>query len=93
MKGLLIKTDGTESEVKFGWKVFDEIQDLIRTNVLDSVNLRDGRVMWLDDTGQNKRLDINEKATKLYHDVCKPGTTYEIVGDVVILNDSDFGGE
>jgi hypothetical protein len=31
------------------------------------------------------RLPVNAKATALYHEVCKPGTTHAIVGDVAIL--------
>ena len=33
---------------------------------------------------------VNAEATRLYHAVCLPGTTHEIVGDVVIVPDSDF---
>ena len=33
---------------------------------------------------------VNAEATRLYHAVCVPGTTHEIVGDVVIVPDSDF---
>jgi hypothetical protein len=32
---------------------------------------------------------INPEATKLYHQVCKPNTTHQIVGDVAILHDND----
>jgi hypothetical protein len=35
---------------------------------------------------------INEKATALYHANCKPGTTHQIVGDVAVVPDDDFGG-
>jgi hypothetical protein len=33
---------------------------------------------------------VNGEATKLYHAVCQAGTTHEIVGDVALVNDSDF---
>lgn len=33
---------------------------------------------------------VNDKATKLYWSVCKPGTTHQIHGDVAICNDEDF---
>ena len=36
------------------------------------------------------RRPVNEKATKLYLSVCRPGTTHQIVGDVAIVNAEDF---
>jgi hypothetical protein len=33
---------------------------------------------------------FNDEATRLYHEVCVPGTTHEIVGDVFICPDADF---
>lgn len=36
------------------------------------------------------RKPINAAATKLYHAVCIPGTTHQIVGDVAIVRDADF---
>lgn len=36
------------------------------------------------------RKPANVEATKLYHAVCNPGTTHQIVGDVAIVNDADF---
>lgn len=35
---------------------------------------------------------VNAKATDLYWKNCKPGTKHQIVGDVVIIPDDDFGG-
>lgn len=35
-------------------------------------------------------LPINEKATKLYHAICKPDTTHQIAGDVGIVHDNEF---
>jgi hypothetical protein len=35
-------------------------------------------------------LPINEKATELYLQNCRPGTTHQIAGDVVIVPDEDF---
>lgn len=32
---------------------------------------------------------VNQIATTLYRSVCKPGTTHQIVGDVVIMPDSE----
>ena len=33
---------------------------------------------------------VNVKATALYHAECVPGTTHQIVGDVVVVPDDDF---
>jgi hypothetical protein len=54
------------------------------------VNLRDGRVMFVDDNGISKNLRVNAKATGLYHSVCRRGTTHQIRGDVVVAFDNDF---
>src|SRR5438552_3099046 len=55
MKGLLIRTDGTAEEVDLGETgdggVFRAIEKLIGAEMLDTVNLRDGRVMIVDDGG------------------------------------------
>lgn len=69
---------------------FKEINALIGCDVTDTVNLRDGRIMLVDDLGHQKELPVNPKATAMYHAVCRPGTTHEIVGDVVIAVDEDF---
>ena len=63
---------------------------MIGADCIDAVNLRDGRVMLLDDVGHPKGLQFNAGATELYHSVCRPGTTHEIVGDVAIYLDRDF---
>jgi len=71
------------------------------------VNLRDGRVMLVDDNGyeteavprdfgvelvcKRARKPLNQAATRLYHSVCRPGTTHQIVGDVAIVWDKDCG--
>lgn len=36
------------------------------------------------------RKPVNVEATKLYHAVCRPGTTHQIVGDVIIIRDEDL---
>lgn len=60
------------------------------TGALDVVNLRDGRVMFVDDTGYNDGRPPNPEATKLYHSICRPGTTWQICGDVVVTLDRHF---
>jgi hypothetical protein len=67
-----------------------QIERLIGANCLDSVDLRDGRMMFVDDLGYSKGLPDNTQATALYHKVCKPGTTHRIKGDAVIGKDEDF---
>jgi hypothetical protein len=86
---------------------YGEIGPLIGAATLDSVNLRNGQVMFVDDNGwetecvehapghielrpTKARKPINVKATAIYHGVCIPGTTHQIVGDVAIVNDRDF---
>lgn len=39
------------------------------------------------------RKPVNLKATALYHLNCRPGTTHQIVGDVLVCPDADFGPE
>jgi len=91
----LIRTDGTEEDLPHPLTTI-EIEDLIKATALSTVNLRHfGRplhVMVLDDLGcaTKARKPVNEKATALYHANCIPGTTYQIVGDVVIVPDQDY---
>lgn len=96
------------------------IERMIAADGLDTVNLRDGRVMLVDDSGYETeevkrpargdefggslkpgdevielrpiraRKPVNAEATKLYHAVCRPGTTHQVVGDVAIARDADF---
>ncbi|HEY1283020.1 MAG TPA: hypothetical protein VGE96_00945 [Steroidobacteraceae bacterium] len=84
----IIRTDGREERVQAR---FDEIENLIGARGMDSVNLRDGRVMLVDDMGHviEPTPRINAKATKLYWSVCRPGTTHQIVGDVAIIVDAE----
>ncbi len=64
-----------------------EIAKHIGADVCDTVNLRDGRFMYVDDLGHQRRRPVNAKATALYHGVCIPGTTHQIVGDVAIVRE------
>lgn len=36
------------------------------------------------------RKPVNEEATRLYHLNCQPGTTHQIVGDVLVVPDQDY---
>ncbi len=51
--------------------------------------------MAVDDLGHVRvpPKPVNAKATQLYHANCLPGTTHQIVGDVVIVLDDDFCGD
>jgi hypothetical protein len=87
----IIRVDGThETAVVNRGNWLKQIEQLIGANCLDSVDLRDGRVMFVDDRGYPEKLPDNAEATALYHKVCKPGTTHRIKGDVVIGRDEDF---
>lgn len=82
------------------------IEKTISADCLDSVNIFKNPanrgmfgmrmpVMILDDHGYDvepirARKPANAKATALYHSVCIPGTTHEIVGDVAIIDDEDL---
>lgn len=99
----IIRTSGAEERVDCS---FDGIRKLIAADCFDTVNLRDGRVMLVDDNGYESeavptaygvklnpvraRKPVNRKATALYHAVCHPGTTHEIVGDVAIVVDAEL---
>lgn len=115
----IIRTDGREERHAISRALaMNTIRRLIDAKMLDTVNLRDGRVMLVDDAGYEitvvdkglqpmgagatlaqtyknepvrARKPVNEKATTLYHGVCRPGTTHQIVGDVAIVVDAEFG--
>lgn len=85
----LIRADGTEIEV--GRMSMGQIRNRLGADTLDTVMLQDRtHVMILDDMGHPKGLPVNVSATALYHEVCKPGTTHVIRGDVIIVPDEDF---
>lgn len=86
----LIRADGTTEEYSRPLSM-REINTKINTNCIDTVRLKDREhVMIVDDNGHFKGLPVNTEATRLYHEVCRPGTTHQIVGDVVVVPDVDF---
>jgi hypothetical protein len=86
----LIRADGTEIELH-GPHALADVRQMIGADTLDTVRLADRcHVMLLDDEGHAKGLPVNETATRRYQDVCIPGTTWQIRGDVVIVPDSDY---
>jgi hypothetical protein len=111
MNVTIIRTSGAQEQQTIradtDQAAFAGIAHLIGAKTLDTVNLRDGRVMIVDDNGYETetithgpgqvelrptkaRKPVNAEATKLYHDICRPGTTHQIVGDVAIVRDEDF---
>lgn len=85
----VIRVSGVEEAIE-GAPRIATIETLIGADCLDTVNLRDGRVMLVDDNGISKGLPVNPVATGLYHAVCRPGTTHQIRGDVAVVYDNDF---
>lgn len=87
----IVRVNGiTENHTVHRGGAMAQIERLIGATVLDTVNLRDGRIMLVDDLGHQKARSLNPEATRLYWSVCRPGTTHEIVGDVAIARDEDF---
>lgn len=70
--------------------VWNQLKTILSAEGFDTVNLRDGRVMIVDDTGMIDGKPVNPEATKLYHSICIPGTVHCIHGDVAIALDKDF---
>ena len=54
----------------------------------DTEQIESNGVIYLKPT--NALKPVNEEATRLYHRICVPGTTHQIVGDVAIAHDGDF---
>ncbi|WP_237173005.1 hypothetical protein [Paracandidimonas lactea] len=89
----LIRTDGTEIHLE-GPHALDDVKLMIGADTLEPVMLRHLgnplHVMLIDDAGYLNDLPINQKATELYWENCRPGTTHAIRGDVVIVPDGDY---
>lgn len=89
MKAEVIRTTGEHE-----WhdvpdkRPFPTLYKLTGSECFDTVDLRDGRVMLVDDTGMVDGRPVNPEATKLYHGVRK--TTWAIHGDVAVVRDEDF---
>lgn len=84
----IIRVDGSEQYTKVAG--VEEVRKLISADALDGVNLRDGRYMFVDDTGLVDGKDLNDKATALYRGVCRAGSGALIAGDVCIVVDSEW---
>lgn len=103
----ILRANGERETRRYGTRnLLSSIKDDIGCQTVDTVNLRDGRVMLVGDDGYETeivvhpdgaelrptkaRKPVNAAATKLYWAVCVPGTTHKIVGDVAIVKDEDF---
>lgn len=89
----IIRTDGSIEVMEIARAdAIGHISRLIGapSGLVDTVNLRDGRVMLVDDTGALDGRPVNKLATEHYRAVCKPGTRVPICGDVAIVLDADF---
>ena len=84
----IIRVDGTEERASVAH--ISNVSKLIGADTMDSFNLRDGRVVMVDDTGMIDGKPVNAAATKLYHGICRPGTVHQIHGDVAILVDGEW---
>lgn len=87
----VIRTNGKET-MYFAKPTIRDIEEAIHAECLDTVILdrENQQILMVDDTGMCDGKEPNPAATKLYHAICKPGTTHQIHGDVAIVNDADF---
>jgi hypothetical protein len=86
----IIRVNGSE-QILDGPKTINALRRMIKADALDIVLMADRKhVMLVDDLGHKKCLPTNDKATELYWQRCKPGTTHKIKGDVIIVPDLDF---
>lgn len=87
----IIRINGeTEQHSVPKYSAIREIHKLIGATCLDTVNLRNGDVMMVDDTGMVDGKPVNPEATKFYRGVCRAGTVHCIHGDVAVVRDADF---
>ncbi len=89
MQVQILRVDGTtETITPPRHQAIKTISAALGCSTCDVVNLRDGRVMLVDDTGMVDGKPVNPKATAIYHGVYS--TPYSIHGDAAIANDEDF---
>jgi hypothetical protein len=63
------------------------IRTAIDATALTSVNLQDGRRLYLDDDGDESVKPINDPATRLYNAVWRTKGAFALRGDVAIVTD------
>lgn len=89
MHRFILKTTGDRVEVPQPLE-YDDAADLLGATLLDVVNLGDGRLLLVDESGHPKGLPDNPEATRLYWTVCRPGVTHRVAGDVLVVPTSDL---
>ena len=96
MKAEILRVDGSREEHtirEVGSRArLGALRHLTGCECFDMVNLRDGRVMCVDDTGLIDGKPINVQATSLYHSIYPraKAANQPIAGDVAIVLDEDF---
>jgi hypothetical protein len=86
-RATLIRTSGEQHEFT-RTLTMEEIRQLIDALVLDSVNLKDGHVLMIDDNGIQAQKPVNGGATFIYQKM--KHSTNKIHGDAVIVWDADY---
>lgn len=106
----ILRVDGTRSltalNIRDGQDAITQIHALIGCDTGDTVNLRDGRVMCVDDNGWecetidhgNGHIEMKpvralkpiNEQATKIYQALRPGTPNQIAGDVVIAWDEDF---
>ena len=89
---LLIKPDGTETEVTSTFSL-DEMYRILECDMVQMIHLADGRKMWMDEESKLKANppDANRKATVLLH--AAGGMPWDIIlGSVLIEGKARKGG-
>jgi hypothetical protein len=86
-----LKVNGTEFTRVTNEPLLANIKRVIDAEILDTVNLRDGTVMLLDDNGIRTK-PVNPAATEIYRSIYPRARSAgrNIHGDVAIAKDSDF---
>ena len=91
MEAQLIKVDGTKKKINI--KTFDEARQIVCNfnpdGLLELVTLTNGRLMLLDEEGKNKNYPLNTEATSIAHESESIFPSDYIVGDIIIVDDSD----
>ena len=90
----IIRVNGVRIPLEARKYSFEEIYKLIGCDCVDLVHLADRvHVMVVDDNGLLFHKPVNREATLLYWEKCGGPTPTPIVGDVVIVPESDYADE
>jgi hypothetical protein len=91
-KATLIRANGEKQDFNRSLTM-TEIRKLINAEVLDSVNLKEGHVLVIDDNGIQAGKPPNAGATFIYQRLKKSTNKIYgdvVIGDVVIVWDNDY---